>query len=417
MKKTNDMMNNLLFFLFLYIFSFYIAFINMDSEKLYKVKVMEEKKNVSALPFMQESFALGDENLFKEPYFKLIKDKTVGIITNGTGVNQWEESTINVLIKRNLKPKVIVIPKMYIGDKVSYEDIDRDRYKSLGISIKDMDEKEYNTFYDIAQNCDVILYDIQDLGIRNHSTLGTLKSALEAVKKSGKTLVVLDRPNPFGGVLVEGPLPEEVYKEVYSNVKIPVIHGMTIGEIAKLINEPIGASLSVVPMSAYNRSMLYEDTVMELKGINGLKNIEALHNYSLNYFLSSINVSFTEDFKGINYKNMNMKKLSELLNESHISGVSFYPQDNGRRGIVLDISEPKAFKPFNTYINILYCMKSLKSSLFFNDKEVEKLDRIMGTKTIRDMINKNYSPHSIENSYENYLEDFKSLREKYLIYR
>lgn len=117
----------------------------------------------------------------------------------------------------------------------------------------------------MLEGIDTLLFDIQDVGTRFYTYIYTMAYAMEAAAENDIEFIVLDRPNPISGTKVEGPVLESEYKSFVGNYEIPLRHGMTVGELAKLFNEEfdIGADLTVVEMNGWKRNMYYEDTGLE----------------------------------------------------------------------------------------------------------------------------------------------------------
>ena len=115
---------------------------------------------------------------------------------------------------------------------------------------------------EMLKGLDVIVYDIQDIGCRSYTFASTLFFVMEEAAKKGIDLVVLDRPNPMGGKISDGPMLDEKYRSFVGYVNVPYCHGMTIGELSRFFNDEykVGCSLTVVPMRGWKRGMRFEET-------------------------------------------------------------------------------------------------------------------------------------------------------------
>ena len=113
---------------------------------------------------------------------------------------------------------------------------------------------------EMLSGIDVLLFDVQDIGARTYTYMSTLNYCMVAAEKYDKPIVVLDRPNPLGGMIVDGPVLETPYKTFVGVDNLPMAHGMTAGELAQYFNRTIGAELYVVPMEGYKRTMVFQDT-------------------------------------------------------------------------------------------------------------------------------------------------------------
>src|SRR5262245_50279035 len=136
------------------------------------------------------------------------------------------------------------------------------RYEPLGVPIFSLYSETRRPTAEMLRGLDCLVVDLQDVGTRVYTFIWTLQQCLIACAAAGVRVVVLDRPNPLGGVIAEGPLLEAGFESFVGGALIPLRHGMTIGEIALLLNheQQIGAELAVVPMSGWQREMLFENT-------------------------------------------------------------------------------------------------------------------------------------------------------------
>lgn len=373
LKKSFGILYKILFFICLYFVSFYIAYNFMNYTKASNPEekfLIEEKKEVTAKPY-NNNFRLGSEVFFEE-HIDLIKGKTIALITNETGVNSRGESTAKLLLSlEETDLKMLYPPEQW------------------------MDKR-----YDI-KNVDMLIYDVQDYGFKTDTYIIDLSNWLKAAKDNNKSILVLDRPNPFGGNLVEGVMLEES-----NNLRnLPLFHGMTCGEIAQFFNSNIKADLKVIPMKGYNRNMTYKDT--ELKWVANseyISNIEALYLYGVRLVLGDDNIK-NKNLKLIDCKGVDTNKLAELLKEANLSGIEFISKENG---LLMNITDYKTFNPFNVAINLLYNIRKLKvTEEKYNLKAIDKID---------EYINKGYTPKKIESIYKPKIERFNSERKKYLIY-
>ena len=208
--------------------------------------------------------------------FDLLQGKRVGLITNNTGRSLNGTSSIDLLAAApNLRLAALFSPEHGIrGDsdvKLSSTIDGR-----TGLPIYSLYGKSCRPTAEMMSGIEVLVFDIQDIGARFYTYIGTLYHALQAAKQQGIPLVVLDRPNPLGGLSVEGVVPDtgEISRRIAADTTgcrsltvthpIPTRHGLTIGELARLINTEAGinANLQVVPMEGWQRGMLWQDTAL-----------------------------------------------------------------------------------------------------------------------------------------------------------
>ena len=206
--------------------------------------------------------------------FEGLAGKRVGLVTNPSGVDSQLNSTIDILFEApevNLValygPEHGVRGNAYAGDKVADS-----RDSKTGLPVYSLYGATRKPTPQMLEGIDVMVYDIQDVGVRSYTFISTLGLVMEACAEKGIEVVVLDRPNPLGGNKIEGCYVEQPFNSVVSQYKIPYIYGLTVGELAVLINEeglnrgqkgnqaPAKCKLTVVPMEGWTRDMLYEDT-------------------------------------------------------------------------------------------------------------------------------------------------------------
>jgi uncharacterized protein YbbC (DUF1343 family) len=204
---------------------------------------------------------LGNEMLMSK-YHYLIEGKRVGLVTNQSGVNSRGESIINILANDKTTSLVaLYAPEHGLdGTARAGEHLESYPHPQLGIPVYSLYGSTRMPTEEMLRDIDVLLFDVQDIGARTYTYMSTLNYCMVAAEKYGKPVIVLDRPNPLGGVIVDGPVLEEPYKTFVGVDTLPMAHGMTAGELAYFFNRNIGAELFVVPMEGYKRTMVFQDT-------------------------------------------------------------------------------------------------------------------------------------------------------------
>lgn len=206
--------------------------------------------------------------------FEGLVGKNVGLVTNPSGVDSHLRSTIDILfnapgvkLKALFGPEHGVRGEAYAGSYVS-DSVD----PLTGVPVYSIYGSKRKPTPDMLKGLDVVVYDIQDVGSRSYTFISTLGLVMRACAENGIEVMVLDRPNPLGGDKVEGCLVEDGFHSFVSEFKIPYVYGLTVGELAIMINEeglnrgekgdekPLKCALTVVPMSGWHRNMLYADT-------------------------------------------------------------------------------------------------------------------------------------------------------------
>ena len=209
-----------------------------------------------------------------EKGFPGLKGKKVGLVTNPSGVDRQLRSTADILYEAPevelvalFAPEHGVRGDVYAGDKVlDYTD------PVTGLPVYSLYGSQREPKDEMLKGLDIVVYDIQDVGTRSYTFISTLGLVMRACARLGIEVMVLDRPNPLGGLKVEGPLVQPGFHSFVSQYKIPYIYGLTVGELAILINEeglncgqngkldPLRCDLRVIPMEGWTRRMLFTDT-------------------------------------------------------------------------------------------------------------------------------------------------------------
>lgn len=209
--------------------------------------------------------------------FDAVAGKRVGLITNHTGLSRSGESDIDIL-HESAKCNLVALFSPEHG-------IRGDREEKVAAGIDEKTKLPIHSLYgatrkptpEMLKDLDVLVFDIQDIGTRFYTYIGTMAEAMKAAKENGKKFVVLDRPNPIGGLKVEGCIPpESLCGDLTCIYPIPTRHGMTVGELARLFNEHfgIGCDLEVVTMKNWSRSLYYDET--GLRWVNPSPNMKTL---------------------------------------------------------------------------------------------------------------------------------------------
>ena len=200
--------------------------------------------------------------------FDILKGKKVGLLTNPTGVDSELNSTIDILHNaKDVKLVALYAPEHGVrGDIYAGAVVKDAKDSATGIPVYSVYGKNRKPSPQFLSNVDAVVFDIQDIGCRSYTFVSSMGLMMEACAEAGKEFIVLDRPNPLGGERVEGNLVEEGFHSFVSQFSIPYVYGLTLGELARMLNgekmlkNGVQAKLTVVPMEGWHRNMLYEDT-------------------------------------------------------------------------------------------------------------------------------------------------------------
>jgi len=226
----------------------------------------------SASPRVESSIFLGIDHL-QERDFDVLKGKRVGLLTNPAGVNRFGESTIQIL-HRNEKVNLVALfgPEHGIyGDEKADVKIEDRVDRRTGLPVYSLYGATRKPTPEMLKNIDVLVIDLQDIGVRSYTFVSCMKLAIEACFEQDKAVVVLDRPNPLGGLKVDGPMLESRWMSYVGAYRVPYVHGLTIGELARMLKEIPGwldvsddirrrGQLTIIPMKGWRRTMLWPQT-------------------------------------------------------------------------------------------------------------------------------------------------------------
>lgn len=375
------------------------------------------KDNGSTEP---RQFKLGNELLMSK-YHYLIEGKRVGLVTNQSGVTRQGGSMIDVLANdQSVRLSALYGPEHGInGAAAAGEYVKSYTHPSLGIPVYSLYGETRMPTEEMLRPVDVLVFDIQDIGARSYTYMSTLNYCLVAAQKYNKTVIVLDRPNPLGGNVVEGPVLEDPYKTFVGVDNLPMAHGMTAGELARFFNRKIGAQLEVIAMEGYNRKMIYQDTGLPwVQTSPNIPDLNAVFGYMATGLGEGTGVYQGDQFKWIGGKGINSEKYARLLNQADLPGVTFIPENRGEAGGVrLKIKDYRLFNPAKTGIYALTYAHMLNNfAVPKSGQDIVMFDKIMGTDKIGQYLEQGLTPQQIEGKYANALNLFKEKRKNFLIY-
>jgi hypothetical protein len=242
---------------------------------------------------------------------------------------------------------------------------------------------------------------------------------MKAAKTYGKTIIVLDRPNPLGGLIVDGPVLEDRFKTFVGVDNLPMAHGMTVGELALYFNRNIGADVRVIPMEGYSRATIYQDTGLNWVATSpNIPDLESAFGYMATGLGEGTGIYQADKFKWIGGKGLDALAYAKKLNQALLPGVRFIPEFKGSAGgVKLLITDYRSFNPAKTGIYALAYAHSLNNfPVPKSGKTIVMFDKIMGTDKMGIYLEQGLTPQEIEAKIAPALNTFKQEREKYLIY-
>lgn len=382
--------------------------------------------------------------------FEGLKGKRVGLVTNPSGVDRNLRSTIDIL---NEAPEVDltvlygpehgVRGDVYAGGKVvDYTD------PATGLPVYSLYGAHRSPTDEMLSDVDVIVYDIQDVGARSYTFISTLGLVMRAAGQKGIEVMVLDRPNPLGGNKVEGSYVEPGYYSFVSQFKIPYVYGLTVGELAMLINEEglnldqkgdkkhVRCKLTVVPMEGWTRDMLYADTrlpwVLPSPNIPSSRTAICYPSAGLvgefsNYL--QVGVGYTIPFEVFGATWIDAEALKTKLDSYDIPGVDFriiyYKPFSGSASGQLVKGVQYFYTDYDAAVLTLtqfYVMQAVAE--LYPDKDPFKdgsrnnmFDKVCGSSEIRKRLATSFKVEDVRDFWMKDVEAFRKLSRKYYIYK
>ena len=349
-------------------------------------------------------------------YIDKLLDKKVAVIANNTSVirsNNSDIHLIDTLIKRGIKIEKIFSPEHgFLGDKDDGEKIDNGFYKSIEVISLYGKNRRIND--NDIKNIDILIFDIQDVGVRFYTYLSTLHYAMESVSRTNKKLIILDRPNP-NSFYIDGPILDLKNKSFIGLHPVPIVYGMTIGEYGKMINgegwleNSLKANLEVIKIKNYNHKLKYEPNI---RPSPNLPNIQSIYLYPSLAFLEKTEVSVGRGTK-TQFQIYGHPDFNEKF--SFIPKPNFGSQNPKLNGIKSNGEDLRNYKTGNR-IELKWLINSYnqikdKENFFRSD-----FNKLSGSSKLQDQIKNGIQESIIRDSWLEGLEKFKKIRKKYLLY-
>jgi uncharacterized protein YbbC (DUF1343 family)/CubicO group peptidase (beta-lactamase class C family) len=374
--------------------------------------------------------ALNGIDVLARDSFSLLKGKRVGLITNHTGRDREGRSTIDLLAGApGVKLVALFSPEHGIRGALDQEKITNSKDEKTGLPIFSLYGETRQPTADMLKGLDVLVYDIQDIGARFYTYISTMGLAMEAAAKNKIKFVVLDRVNPINGADVEGPVADADKLSFIAYHRIPVRHGMTVGELAQLFNAErgINADLQVVKVEDWRRAQWFDST--GLAWVNPSPNMRSLTQATLYLgvcLLEPTNVSVGRGtdtpFELVGAPWIDGRKLAEALNNAKLAGVRFVPVrftpkasvHEGREcgGVNVVITDRAEFEPVLTGLE----MAAQILKLFPKEFEAGKFNRLLVNEKVFAAFKQGSDARALRQVWEGDLQAFRAVRAKYLLY-
>ncbi len=381
--------------------------------------------------------------VLKEQKFKVLEGKRVGLITNPTGVDNNMKSTIDILHEApNVKLVALFAPEHGVrGDAHAGDHVDNVTDPKTGLPVYSLHGKTRVPTPDMLKGIDVLVYDIQDIGCRSFTYISTMGLAMQGAAENNIEFIVLDRPNPLGGLKVEGGLVDDKFISFVSQFKIPYVYGLTCGELAMLLNGENMLSkqckLQVVKMKGWKRKMIYEETGLQwIPSSPHIPQPVSAVFYPVSGILGelgylSIGVGYTIPFQMFAAEWLKAEELAANLNRLHLPGVHFRPmylkpfysvgQGKQLEGVQVHIMDYQKARLSEIQFYVMQEIATLypDKAVFdnANDKRYRMFDQVSGSDYVRLNFAKNNRFDDIKDFWYKEVEPFKKVSKKYYLYK
>ncbi|MFN2452815.1 MAG: exo-beta-N-acetylmuramidase NamZ domain-containing protein [Pyrinomonadaceae bacterium] len=362
--------------------------------------------------------------------FKELQGLRVGLITNHTGRNRAGRQTIDVLrAAKGVRLVALFSPEHGIRG-VADEKVSDSKDEQTGLPIYSLYGESRRPKPEQLKDVDALVYDIQDIGARFYTYISTLGYAMEEASRAKLPLFVLDRPNPIGGMEVEGPVADADKLSFTAYHTLPVRHGMTVGELARLFNSErkINCDLRVIKMENWQRAMWYDAT--NLTWVNPSPNMRSLNEATLYPgvgLLETTNLSVGRGtdtpFELIGAPWLDGQRLASYLNERQLPGVRFVPvrftpkasafQGQECGGLNIVITDRALLRPVQTGLEIAHALRQL----YPNEWKIDAYARLLANAETLERLRRGESIEVITRSWINSLDEFRAARTRALIYK
>ena len=383
-------------------------------------------------------------DVLKQQNFEMLKGKRVGLVTNPTGIDASLKSNIDIMfLSENVNLVGLFGPEHGVRGNFSAGDhITDQKDPKTGIQVHSLYGSNRKPSKEMLKDIDVMIYDIQDIGVRSYTYISTLGLVMEACAENNIELIVLDRPNPIGGNKVEGALVEDKYISFVSQYPIPYVYGLTPGEFANYINNEgllknhAKCNLTVVKMEGWKRDMLFKDT-----GLYWVPTSPHIPRWNSSFYYamtgifgeinpSMVGIGYTLPFEVYMTTYADADKLTDAMNAENIEGVLFRPlhykpyysnnkgnELSGMQIYITDYNKINLTKVEFKMIEIAHKLYPKHEIFKYNPSRHNMFDKVVGSNKIRKAFEKNYLYSDIQQMWEQPAIEFKEKSKKYYLYQ
>jgi len=352
-----------------------------------------------------------------EKYLPLLKDKQVALVVNPTSL---VDSThlVDVLLSQNIDIKTIFAPEHgFRGDADAGEAVHDGKDPKTGLPIISLYGNNKKPSSAQLKEIDIVVFDIQDVGVRFYTYISTMHYVMEACAQNKIPLLILDRPNP-NGHYIDGPILEKEFTSFVGMHPIPIVHGLTVGELAQMINgerwlkNRSQCMLTVIPVEGWNHNMPYS---LPVKPSPNLPNDEAINLYPSLCFFEATEISVGRGtYTPFQVIGSPLSKGPYAFTPTSIEGMAKHPKHENEPCFGYDLREtPRKNAIDLSYLIKLYQEYPNQSTFFMNSNFFNLL---AGNASLQEQIKAGLSENEIRESWKEDLTNYKKMRLKYLIY-
>lgn len=378
-----------------------------------------------------------------ENHLSRLKGRRIGLVAHAASVNSRLSNAIDLFSAHPaIDLKAIFGPQHGIFAETQDNMVEWNGYRdpSSGIPVYSLYGETRRPTSRMLADLDVLVVDLQDVGARYYTFIQTLALTMEACRDEGIELMILDRPNPIGGVQTEGPVLDASFSSFVGLYPMPIRHGMTIGEIALYLKGEFGltCTLDVIPMQGWQRHLFFDETGLPwvLPSPN-MPSLETALVYPGACLLEGTNVSegrgTTRPFEISGAPWVEPQRLAVRLNDLDLPGIFFRPlyliptfhkwQGQKIGGVQMHVLDRETFKPFLSGLALVRSYRESDQTAFHwkappYEYETHRLpfDILCGTDSIREALEERRDLIDLEASWQADLQAFRKVRDRYLIY-
>lgn len=354
-----------------------------------------------------------------ELYLDQLQGKNVGIVANQTSIlpQSANKHVVDFLLEKGVKVKKVFVPEHgFRGQADAGEKVDNTVDPKTGLPIISLYGNNKKPKPDQLADIDILIFDLQDVGVRFYTYISTMHYLMEAAAENGKKVFIFDRPNPNGNYIA-GPVLQKGFESFVGMHPIPVVHGLTVGELAQMINgekwlkDELRADLEIIPVADWDHTTPYN---LPVKPSPNLPNDLSIKLYPSTCFFEGTIVSLGRGthfpfqvygYPDPEFGNFNFTPVS-------IDGMSKNPPHQNKKCFGVDLRGESMSHEFTLKYLLDAYRKSGKGQAFFTNY----FNTLAGTDQLKKMIMDGKSESEITASWEADLEKYRSLRKKYLIY-